>query len=201
MEIIKLTLSYGKIKDPGEFVPFCGANGIGAIGAVDSQYFEAALSTLKMLANDSRWRMREAVCFGLQRLLVQNELDTLRELKEWIIDGTLLELRAVAVAVAEPILLKNSQFASAALNFHQQIFDRVRITEDRKSEKFRILRKALGFTLSVVICGIPDPGFELMKNLINSSDPDLRWIVKENLKKNRLIRNFPDKVESTKNLL
>jgi hypothetical protein len=200
-EFIKISADEAPTNDPAVFVAFCGANGIGAVGAADSQYFEPALSTLKILANDSRWRMREAVCFGLQRMLAQNSLETLKELESWLIDGTLLELRAVAVAVAEPVFMKNSQFASTALNFHQQIFDRVLIIDDRKSENFRILRKALGFTLGVVICGVPEPGFELMQNLVKSNDADLLWIVKENLKKNRLVKNFPDEVELMKNLL
>jgi len=197
-EFSRIPADEASTNDPAVLVAFCGANGIGAIGATVSQYFEQTLSILKMLANDSRWRMRESVCFGLQRMLAQNSVETLKELESWIIDGTLLQLRAVAVAIAEPVFMKNFQFAATALNFHQQIFDRVRIFDDRKSENFRVLRKALGFTLSVVICGIPGPGFKLMQNLIDSNDPDLHWIVKENLKKNRLIKNFPEKVESMK---
>lgn len=200
LEFIKISATAAPTNDPGEFVAFCGANGIGTIGAVASQYFESALSTLKTLANDPRWRLREAVCFGLQRLLAKRSLETLNRLEGWPIDGTLLELRAVAVAVAEPVLLKNMQIANRALDFHQQILKRIQSIANRKSENFRILRKALGFTLSVVTCGIPEPGFELMQNLVTTNDPDLLWIAKENLNKNRLINNFPDEVESLKKL-
>jgi hypothetical protein len=201
LEFIKISATAAPTNDPGEFVPFCGANGIGAIGAADFQYFELALSILKMLANDPRWRLREAVCFGLQRLLAKRNLDTLNRLEGWIIDGTLLELRAVAVAVAEPVLLKNMQIANRALDFHQQILKRIQSIANRKLENFRILRQALGFTLSVVICGIPEAGFELLQNLVTSNDPDLLWIVKENLNKHRLIKNFPDEVEHLKKII
>ena len=40
-----------------------------------------------------------------------------------------------------------------------------------------------------------------MRQLVNSKDADVRWILKENLKKNRLTKNFPEQVESLKKLL
>lgn len=200
-EFIKISAEEAPTNDPMEFVPFCGANGIGAIGAVSPQYFKQSLSTMKMLANDTRWRIREAVCFGLQRLMANRGLDVIKQFELWLHDGTLLELRAIAAAVADPPLLKNSKLANAALSLHRHIFNRVLNITDRKSENFRILRKALGFTLSVVVCKIPEPGFEFMHYLVNSRDADIRWILKENLKKNRLIKNFPEQVESMKKLL
>jgi len=200
-EIIKISAEEAPTNDPKEFLPFCGASGIGDIGSVSLYYFEQSLSMLKMLTNDSRWRIREAVCFGVQRLIRKRGMDTLNHLERWIIDGTLLELRAVAVAVAEPVLLKNEQIAYYALNLHKQIFNRIQNTADRKSEHFRILRKALGFTFSTVVCEVPEPAFKFMHDLINSRDPDMRWILKENLKKNRLVKNYPEKVEFIKKML
>jgi hypothetical protein len=35
-----------------------------------------------------------------------------------------------------------------------------------------------------------------MAELFDSADPDVLWIVKQNLKKNRLLKNFPREVES-----
>jgi hypothetical protein len=40
-----------------------------------------------------------------------------------------------------------------------------------------------------------------MRQLIDEQDADVLWIVKENLKKNRLIKNFPKEVASIKKLL
>jgi len=201
-EFVNISAGEAPTNDPKEFIPFCGANGIGAIGSVSAEYFSDSLAKLKMLANDTRWRMREAVSFGLQRLLARQGIETLKELERWINVGALLELRTAAVAVAEPALLKDKQIANAALHLHKQIFERIRKTvTDRKAEGFRVLRKALGFTLSVIVCGNPEQGFEFMQNLIHSDDADLRWIVKENLKKNRLIKNYPEHVESIKAML
>lgn len=195
-EFVKISAEEAPTNDPRELIPFCGANGIGAIGSVIPHYFESAMLNLKMLANDSRWRMREGVCFGLQRLLAKRALDTIRQLDGWIGDGTLLELRAVVAAVAEPALLKNQQVAIHALNLQKGVVNRLLNTAERKSEPVRVLRKALGFTLSVVVCEIPEPGFEFIFDLVKSNDPDIRWILKENLKKHRLVKNFPKEVES-----
>ena len=40
-----------------------------------------------------------------------------------------------------------------------------------------------------------------MATLVDSQDSDVLWIVKENLKKNRLVKNFPEQIESMKKLL
>jgi len=200
-ELIKIFAEEAPTNDPQEFLPFCGAYGIGAIGSVSPQYFEQALSTLKMLANDFRWRMREAVCFGLQRMMRKRSHDVLKRLETWIGDGSLLQLRAVIAAVADPPLLKNKQLATIALRLHKRIINSLHHLKERKFEDFRTLKKALGFTLSVVVCEIPETGFKFMHELVNSTDPDIRWIVTDNLKKNRLIKDFPEQVELLKKQL
>lgn len=189
------------VNSAGEFIPFCGAVGMGSIAAVHSGYFQKALSRLRELASDPRWRMREAVAMGLQRMITSNADAVLKNLKKWVSGGNLLELRAVAAAVAEPALLKNPKTARAALQLNQKIIGKVMEVEDRKSEDFRVLRKALGYTLSVVIVPLPKEGFEYLRQFARTNDPDIYRIIKENLKKNRLLKNFPKEVESLKKLL
>ena len=74
-------------------------------------------------------------------------------------------------------------------------------TADLKSDDFKTLRKALGYTLSVGIVALPAPAFAFLAELAQSSDRDLRWIVKQNLKKNRLVKQFPDQVAFCQRLL
>jgi hypothetical protein len=109
-------------------------------------------------------------------------------------------MRAVAAGVAEPALLKEKQIARSALELHRKIFAQILAVRERKSDEFKTLRQALGYSLSVVICGIPQEGFEYMRRLVDSQDVDILWIVKENLKKNRLIKNFPNQVAGIKKL-
>jgi hypothetical protein len=101
----------------------------------------------------------------------------------------------VAAAVSDPELLQEGQIAHPALQIHIELFEHVRSIENRKKEAFRVLRKGLGYTLSLVVVALPERGVELMDATICSQAPDLLWIVKNNLKKNRLLKRFPEQVE------
>jgi hypothetical protein len=182
------------VNSPQEFIPFCGAVGIGKLGSLsDGKYIES-LSELRRLSKDSRWRMREAVRMGLQSLLQEQPTETLQELQNWILAKNPLEMRAAVAAVSEPELLQDEKIAATAIQIHMEIFDQIHSFTNRKTEAFRTLRKTLGYTLSLVIVEIPEKGFELLDELMGSQDADLIWIAKNNLKKKRLIRMFPDQI-------
>jgi hypothetical protein len=200
-QLAQTTADEAPVNAPQEFIPFCGAVGIGAIGSVSSGFFLQALEALKRLANDPRWRMREAVRMGLQRIMAARGQYAWDELGRWITNGSLLELRAAAAAIAEPVLLKDEGKAALALGMHQDIIERILETQERKSGDFRVLRKALGYTLSIAVYAIPAEGFKFMARLAGLHDPDVRWIVKENLKKNRLVNHHPEQVASVVELL
>jgi hypothetical protein len=197
------TISPGEapVNDPHEFALFCGTVGLGALSAARAQYVEPALRALHALANDTRWRMREGVAMGLQRLIAAHPQQAVSTLQDWIANGSWLELRAAAAAVAEPALLKDRDVALAALRLHKRILERVLRATDRRSEPFRTLRKGLGYTLSVVVQAIPEEGFAWLAWLVDTEDTDVLWIVRENLKKNRLVRHFPERVEVLANSL
>ena len=110
-------------------------------------------------------------------------------------------MRAVAAGVAEPALLKDEKTAKSALKLHKQILSKIVGTRERKSIEFKKLKQGLGYSLSVVVRAVPREGFEYMRQLAEQQDSDILWIVKENLKKNRLLNNFPEEVASTKRLL
>src|SRR3989304_593265 len=61
-----------------------------------------ALTELRRLADDSRWRTREAAAMALQQLLRHHPQKTLARLKTWIADEHWLAMRAVAAGVAGP---------------------------------------------------------------------------------------------------
>lgn len=188
------------VNNPKEFLPFCGAVAIGAIGSIHTTFYRKALAYLRKLADDPRWRTREAVAMGIQKLIAEQSKSTLKELERWTDRNEWLAMRAVAAGVAEPALLKDEQTAKSALKLHKRIFAQILASRDRKSGEFKTLRQALGYSLSVVICAVPREGFEYMQQLIGLRDADVLWIVKENLKKNRLVRNFPNEVATTKRL-
>jgi hypothetical protein len=201
MSMLELTAEEAPVNTPEEFVPFCGAVGIGAMGSAHPAFFDPAIVMLRGLAKDSRWRMREAVRMGLQKLAETCAHETLTTMEAWIDEGDWLEMRAVAAAVAMPSLLENEEMARWALSLHSEIFSRVIVAQDRKSEPFRVMRKALGYTLSVVVRAHPREGFQFMTKQIESQDEDINWLLRENLKKKRLVSNYPDEVAKIQNLL
>jgi hypothetical protein len=57
-----------------------------------------------------------------------------------------------------------------------------------KSDDFNALRKTLGYGWSISVAVLPEAGKRRMEGWFNSSNPDVRWIIRENLKKDRLKR-------------
>jgi len=69
---------------------------------------------------------------------------------------------------------------------------------ERKNEQFRILRRTLGYTLSVITAAAPEQGFALMRECATWNDPDIREVLRENLKKKRLAKFAKDAEEVAK---
>lgn len=189
------------VNNPKEFLPFCGVVAIGAIGSVHATFYRKTFTFLRKRTNDPRWRTREAVAIGIQKLVAKQPANTLKRLESWIENNDWLAMRAVAAGVAEPALLKDQPTAIDALELHKRIFAQILAIRERKSDAFKTLRQALAYSLSVVVCATPKEGFEYMQQLIDSQEADMLWVIKENLKKNRLIKNFPYEVAATKKLL
>ncbi len=57
---------------------------------------------------------------------------------------------------------------------------------DRRAEAYRTLRQALGYCWSVAIAADPVDGLVAFGRWRNDADPDVGWIVRENLGKARL---------------
>lgn len=191
----QLSADEAPTNDPQEFITFCGARGLAAVAAVFASYFDEALSRLFDLSHDPRWRVREAVAMAIQRLIEARPERTLGTLAGWIQDDDWLAMRAVAAGVAEPRLLKEAAIAKQALQLHDTIMACIVASADRRSEEFKALRKGLGYTFSVIAAALPEEGFQALRKLTASEDKDLLWIAKNNLKKNRLAKHFPDEVD------
>jgi hypothetical protein len=200
--LVNISPEEAPVNDPREFLPFCGAVALRAVGAKCARFLEEALGRLQGLAEDPRWRMREGVAMGLQALLASAAgEEAFEELERWIADDQWLDMRAVAAGVAEPSLLRSEVSAKHALALHRKIFERVLASHNRASPGFRVLRQGLGYSLSVVVSAIPEEGFNYIRELVDTGDKDLLWVVKENLKKARLVKHYPDQVLSIRRYL
>ena len=145
------------------------------------------LQTLRPLASDPRWRIREGVAMALQRWGDADMASLLAAMTDWAA-GNPLEQRAAAAALCEPRLLRQPEHASAVLHILDGITTSIPQITDRKTDAFKTLRQGLGYCWSVAVAALSDDGKPLMEKWLASPDPDIRWIMRENLKKNRLVR-------------
>ncbi len=182
---------------PYEFLAVCGVIGLGRLVA-EGQVEH--LMALRASAADSRWRIREAVAMALQRVGDKNMGLLLREMRKWS-RGNLLEKRAAAAALCEPRLLKNPRHVEQVLQILDEITSSVEKVANRSDPGFEALKKGLGYCWSVAVVADPSKGRELMQKWFSARDKDIRWIMKENLGKNRLLRFDPDWVKKSRAIL
>lgn len=187
-EIFEHFLSYtpevAPVNDPHEFLAFCGVVGLGRLLAEGDT---KALNQIRPYASDPRWRMREGVAMALQRL-GRRDMPALLEAMETWSEGTWLEKRAVAAALAEPILLHSEKDALHALQILERITASMEDSSETRSEGFKILQQGLGYCWSVVVVAAPEQGKRLMEKWLTRPDPAIRRIMRENLRKKRLVR-------------
>jgi hypothetical protein len=169
---------------PEVFLIFCGLLGLGKLAVQEDP---ALFARLREYASDPRWRVREAVATGLQLAGDQDMPHLLKEMHEWS-RGNWYEKRAAAAALAEPRLLRQPEYASGALRILDHITAAIQASESPHDEAFKVLRQGMGYCWSVVVAALPAEGKPLMEKWLDSPDPDVRWIMKENLKKNRLLK-------------
>lgn len=184
----------GDPDSPLQMPQMCGAVGYGA-WAVAFRHIESGIERLLALAHSPLWRVREAVAMGVQRMLAANWPSTVRRLHRRAVGATALEWRAIAAGIAEPGLLAEPGRALDALDLQYGAFAYLRRLppESRREEAVRTLRQALGYTASVVVGAAPEAGFAQLGAWAAWGDPDVRWAVRQNLKKKRLAA-WPDAV-------
>jgi len=187
LEWLEITEDEADTNDPKSFPAFCAAVGLGKIYTKTKD--KKLIPILKRLANDKRWRMREAVAFAFQ-IIGENAFEDLRSIfKKWIKKSNNLEKRAILVSLAHPKFL-NKENARFCFEMAETI-----LREMDREKDFDVLKKGLSFTISVFAAANPEAGFKFIKKWIGK-DKDIDRIMKENLKKNRLSGKYPEEVKS-----
>jgi hypothetical protein len=179
----KLLSFQAKENTPEVFLVFCGIVGLGKLAANETKLFDR----LRGYASDERWRIREAVPTGLQLVGDQDMQLLLKEMQKWG-EGNWYEKRAAAAALAEPRLLKEPSYVKQVLQILDKITASIETSDHQKDEAFRVLRQGMGYCWSVAVAALPEAGKPVIEKWLNSRSNDVRWMMKENLKKNRLIR-------------
>lgn len=172
------------VNTPGEFLPMCGALGLGRLLAEGDR---SVLPLLRAAAGDPRWRLREGVAMALQRWGEADMPALLAEMQSWA-GGDRYEQRAAVAGLCEPALLRDPAAAARVLATLDAVTATAAAAPDRRAAGFIALRQALGYGWSVAIVAAHEPGRVLFEKWAAVDDADIQWIVRENLSKNRLLK-------------
>lgn len=184
LHLISFTPEKAPVNTPEEFLSACGTVGLGRLVAEGKTEY---MKILRGLASDPRWRTREAVAMALQLYGEKHMDELIDEMRLWS-EGGNYEKRAAAAALCEPKLLSRKEQVLRVLEILDVITKAIDNTEDRKNEGFVALRKGMAYCWSVAIVYNYDAGRRIFEKWLDSQDKDIKWIIKENLKKDRLKR-------------
>ncbi len=183
---LKITEDVADTNNPKAFLPFSAAVCLGKIYTKKKN--KRIISVLKKSANDNRWRMREAVAFAFQ-IIGENNFTELKNIfSMWIKKSNNLEKRAILVSLAHPKFLSKGN-----TEFCFEISEIVLKEMDRENN-FDALRKGLEFTISVFAAANPKLGFSFIKKWTGQNKM-IDKIMKENLKRDRLVKKNPEEVK------
>ncbi len=189
-----LTPEQAPVNSPLEFLAFCGVLGLGRAIAGEGKGSPASLRDLRAFAADPRWRTREAVAMALQQWGMRNVGGLLDEMDIWA-SGSPFEQRAAVAAICEPAVLEHIAPVLEAAPLRRKVFDILdQIThsfassQDRRSAGWQALKKGLAYGWSVAVASLPAEGRPRLEGWFASKDPDVRWVMRENLQKARLER-------------
>src|SRR3954468_3963672 len=162
---LELAHTYAEVAEPeearaflagdDEFLALCGALALAA-----SATEPGLAADVRAAARDGRWRVREGVALGLQRLAPADSGAFLRLLERWAADPDPFVQRARIAAVCEPPLLKDPVLAAAALACCEAATALLRAlpAAERCRNDVRLLRQALGYCWSVAVAADPGAG-------------------------------------------
>jgi hypothetical protein len=158
---------------PATFVAMCGV-----AASANPDIFRKA-------ANSGNWRVRESAVFGLQNLGFKN-LDSLYSVFDSWENASLLEKRCIAATLCEPALIKIGEGAEKILDILNEYMEIIELAKNVKSEEYKAFKKAMGYCISVAIEASPEKGKEYFDEWMRSPSLEIRWVLSENLKHDRL---------------
>jgi hypothetical protein len=194
IEWTKLTADQAPVNTAEEFLTFCGVLGQGRL------YNEGdarALDRIFWAASDLRWRTREAAAMALQTI-GKKDLHKLTRILPRFSSGNPYEQRCAVAAMCEPCLLTDKLVEHYPIQMLEIVTRAFSGYPDRKDEGFIALKKGLAYGWSVAAAANLEYARPFMEKWLQSDDKDVRWVMQENLKKNRLIRLDPEWVERWK---
>ncbi|MBV9948586.1 MAG: hypothetical protein JOZ69_17190 [Myxococcales bacterium] len=184
-----------------EFLPVCGLYAAGARAAADAAVRATVLALLHGLADDPRFRVRDAVVHALVRLGQGMGDVLLIELGSWM-DGY-FHTAAVLRALAEEPWLGTLHDAERVL---ERLDDAFALAEGAPRAAARWpghkeLLAGLGVTPAIVAARFGAPVFDRLVRWSATNDPALREVVEENLRSRKLAGRFATDVARVRDAL
>ncbi len=178
-----------------EFLPVCGIYGLALAASKEERAYRKVVPLLHELADDLRFRVRDAVVAGLAVIGEKRSKQLVSDLASWT-DGyhhaaaalqalrterwlrSLNDVTSILLRVEESFhLLEEAPRAAARYPGHKELVD------------------ALGVTPRALALRFGTPVFDLFAGWTRSKDPDLRAIIEKNLDDSKLASRYGDEVK------
>lgn len=187
-ELVPESLIWSFLDESEEYLACCGVVGLGRL-ILDCDDPGAMIARLKVAAADDRWRVREAAAIAVQRIGDTSPAMLRDIVATWVDDADPLVVRAAIASICEPRLLTDPMTAAAALQACERATAALAEIpqSERRQDPARVLRKGLAYCWSVAVAASPQQGLGRFF-AIDTDDPDLAWVVKQNLAKQRMIK-------------
>lgn len=201
--LTELSQDASPANDPGEILPFCAVHAFAvSFPSQEEGRRKEVLGHVLDAMRDGRWRMREAAAAACGILGLKEPETLLAWLEEISDDPDLLVKRGIVAGLADPQLLKDESIAKRAIVFCDRILSETASLgpEAYRTEAFRVLRQGLNYAPSVLAAARPLEGFDMLRRYA-AGNRQIRAIIKENVKKNRLVKPFPRQVLEIMDLL
>jgi hypothetical protein len=181
-----------------EFLPVCGVYALAARAAKDDKAYKKFLVRLHALADDPRFRVRDAVVAALVHLGTIRKVQLVDDVHPWM-DGY-HHAAAVVLAIAhEPFLHALSSYASV----EARLEDAFMLLENAPRAAARYpghkhLAFAMRHTPRLAAARFGVPVFDQLARWTRTKDPDLRAIIEANLTGTRLVGRHSGEIELVK---
>jgi hypothetical protein len=178
-----------------EFLPLCGVLGLGARAADDPKIETRVLATLHDAAEDPRFRVRDAVPLALARIGERAGDALVSELASWM-DGY-HHAAAVILALADQrwlSVLGDGTEAIARLD-EAYLLAKNAPSSALRWPGFKALVEALGKAPGILAARFGVPVFDRLVAWSDTSMPELRGAIEQNLKSNKLAGRFADEIK------
>ena len=186
---------YDLINTPEEFAMMCGVVGYCEL---NRENVDDVFELLEEYAQSESWRVRESVAMGIQYMLILNEDKSLKAIKGWF-NKTDFHRRAMIAGLCTPRLQLIETISRETAFILEQLMKDVLAWQGKLSEEQKALRKALGYCWSIAIEANPSQLKPLFKKYYKYENKNIIWILKSNLKKNRLVKLDEKWVHSSMN--